>query len=491
MAGNGKMVRNILKIVLLMFVVLLGSFMNRNTVAAEGKNKTVSWNVYSKTEKSPTPTVEIRQVKQQQIHNKENEYSFLVKNNGADKIKKAVYSYKVTVKVPMEESSVITQEAITVSEGAVTGEEDQNSVGMQGADTVSEGAVTGPEEEGQKPVVTQEAITVSEGAVAELEKVKYKTVTYDVKSVVKDVQPGKCSERIQLKIPVESENQIIKKVTLCRMELYSGNACSIHNYKTGREKVEWARKDVTAPVIYGFVNTNSVNKNVYCKDVFMQIYSDQLSGYKFKNYIKVADNRTGIVKVQLDLSPVDLGKEGFYKVRVSAQDKAGNTAETYTWIQLLIPGSAEAIADDILPRITRQGDSDVTKARAIYSYIRGNCHYSESGGKGNWRNIALNAFRYRSGDCYSFYSMARLLCTRAQIPCISITREGGYHHWWDLVYVNGGWYHFDTTPRASGGSFCLMTDSQMAGYNREGSNPFTHTKEFYPKVSEYAISSNP
>lgn len=491
MRESKKIIWKIITLMLLVSVVLLGSMINHITAEAGEKNKTISWNVYSKTGKTPMPTVRIDQVKQKKIHKKKTEYSFVVKNYGADRVKKAVYTYEVILKVPVEEEAfVVTPDAVTRTEEPDAVVAPDEVTGTEGTNVmVTQGAVVEPENPGV--IVTPDAVTVSEGAIGKPEDKKYKITSFLLETAVKDIQPGECSRRIQLEIPLESEQQTIKKVTLRRMELYSGNARTIHNYKTGREKSGWAGEDRKAPVIYGFVNTDSVNKNPFCKDVLLQIYSDRFSRYPFQNYIKVVDDRAGVVKVQLDFSAVDFGKEGFYKLRISAQDEAGNTAKTYTWIQLLIPGSAEAIVDDILPRILRNGDSDVTKARAIYRYIRGNCHYSESGGKGDFRRIAANALRYRSGDCYSFYSMARLLCVRAEIPCISITREGGYHHWWDLVYVNGGWYHFDTTPRAAGGSFCLMTDGQMAGYSREGANPFTHTKEFYPKVSERVISPNP
>lgn len=457
MTGKGKNVRKIMNIAAFLLLVLLGGLLNHGV--AEGKSLSVSWRVHPQVDKQPMPTVTIRQVKQKQIHSEPTEYSFVVKNCGDEKVKKIVYSYKVKIKVPdTKQDVVITQDAIIVSEGAV-------------------GEPGGQQEE---------------EAGEQTEEQEYKMITCRVQSVVKNILPGESSERIALKIPMDIENDMLEEVELYKTELYSGNACTIHNYRKDRERVVWAKEDVTAPEISGFVNKNSINKNALCNDVYMQVYADQIKEYNFRKYITVTDNRADVVKVQLDFSQVDLKREGIYKVRILAQDKAGNIAKTYTRIQLLIPGSAETIADDILGKIVNKGDSDITKARAIYRYIKGHCNYSERRERGTWRNVALNAFRYHAGDCYSYYAMVRLLCTRAKIPCIKIAREGtDYRHWWNLVYVSGAWYHLDTTPRAVGGEFCLMTDSQLDGYNRGNYNPFVHSKDWYPQVSEERISPDP
>lgn len=376
---------------------------------------------------------------------------FIVKNNGTQKVKKVVYYYKVKVKVPVVKTEpVISPDAI---------------------------------------ITTPDAITVPAEDTKEQE---YKSVSFRVQAVAKQLMPGEASQRISLKIPMDPENDRLEEVKLYKVELYSGNACIIRNYRKNRKRVVWGKEDVKAPEISGLVKKNSRSNNAISKEIYMQVYADQLDEYSFKKYIQVKDNRAGKIKVQLDFSEVDLKKEGIYKVKIRAKDRAGNVAKAYTWISLMLPGSAEQIADDILGKITKESDSDVTKVRAIYRYVKTNFRYAESAERGSWREAGLNAARYRSGDCYSYYAFVRLLCVRAKIPCIRVGREGtGYHHWWDLVCVNGMWYHVDATPRLNGGEFCLMTDSQLDGYRREGSSPFIHTKSCYPKVAQTKISPDP
>ena len=74
-----------------------------------------------------------------------------------------------------------------------------------------------------------------------------------------------------------------------------------------------------------------------------------------------------------------------------------------------------------------------------------------------------------------YYCVSRALLTRAGIPNIEVTRVQGYgHHWWNMAYVNGGFYHFDTCPRKAGGRFCLVTDAQLKKLFCYGRQTFPH-----------------
>lgn len=115
------------------------------------------------------------------------------------------------------------------------------------------------------------------------------------------------------------------------------------------------------------------------------------------------------------------------------------------------------------------------------------------GGK-NWESSALRAIRYNNGNCYAYYSLSRALFTRAGIPNIMITRYPAYahyHHWWNLVYVKNGWYHFDTVGRRRGGRFCLLTEQQLKAYSRVDSYAFQFPSGEYPKRATKVICPGP
>lgn len=126
--------------------------------------------------------------------------------------------------------------------------------------------------------------------------------------------------------------------------------------------------------------------------------------------------------------------------------------------------TVDAMADKVLAQITNDQMSKTEKARAIYSWVRGNLRYVSTSEKGDWVKAAYDGFRRKSGDCYTYYSVSLALLSRADIPSIEVVRLDG-HHWWNLIDCGEGWYHFDTTPRSSGGTFCLLTDAQLADYS--------------------------
>lgn len=136
--------------------------------------------------------------------------------------------------------------------------------------------------------------------------------------------------------------------------------------------------------------------------------------------------------------------------------------------------TVDAMADGVLAKIVNDSMSQREKATAIYSWVRGNLRYVSTSEKGDWVKAAYDGFRKKSGDCYTYYSVSLALLSRVGIPSIEVTRLDG-HHWWNLINCGDGWYHFDTTPRSSGGTFCLLTDAQLMAYSNQhitGSYPY-------------------
>lgn len=140
----------------------------------------------------------------------------------------------------------------------------------------------------------------------------------------------------------------------------------------------------------------------------------------------------------------------------------------------------DAMADQVLAGIVNDSMSQRQKAEAIYSWVRGHIRYVNHSEKGDWVKSAYDGFRTKRGDCYTYYSVSLALLTRVGIPCIEVVRTDG-HHWWELVQIDGQWYHFDTTPRAAGGTFCLLTDAELAAYsNGVGKGSHNFDRSLYP-----------
>lgn len=273
---------------------------------------------------------------------------------------------------------------------------------------------------------------------------------------------------------------------LQEVRLYTGEALHRYNAQTGDYSLSWGVADTTAPTFSGWIKKKSYNKN----QPYLLCYADQKEEYNFLDYVSAEDERDKNVSITVDQSAVNWKKAGKYKVWFTACDQAGNTAKTWMKIQVLLPGEAEELADDVLADIIKEKWSDERKARAIYKFVRDNVSYVDRDRHVNWRQVGINGILYGSGDCFTFYSVSRLLLTRARIPNVMVKRnpsQPNHRHWWNLAYVEDGWYHFDSTPTRTGQKLCLITDKQakkLGAYLK-------FDKSLYPTRSKKRISPNP
>ena len=281
----------------------------------------------------------------------------------------------------------------------------------------------------------------------------------------------------------------VSAMELTRVELYTGDALYTYDYSSKKASLKWGTPDTKGPVFSGWIGKKSCNGS----DAYQVCYSDKKKTYNLKKYISVKDDRGGKVKVKVDTSKVNWKKDGKYKVWYTGTDESGNVTKAWARIQVYVYSSYESVADMVLDSLIKDSWSNERKARAIYHYVKTNCSFTHSGSHTNWRSVAVNGLRYKSGDCFTYYAMSRLLLTRAGLPNIMVRRypsHAGYNHWWNLVYVNGQWYHLDACPRSSGGEFCLLTDSQIRGYDNYGST-YSFKEEEYPKRASKEISPAP
>lgn len=315
----------------------------------------------------------------------------------------------------------------------------------------------------------------------------YKIQSEASKTVVLRASNIKAGKSVRAKCEGDASGDV-SKMQLQKVQLYTGDALFTYNLKTNKKSLKWGGVDKKAPVFSGWVG----KKSYYGKETIRVCYADKKKTYKFKDHVKAVDDRDGNVKFQVDTSKINWKKDGVYRVYYRAKDKAGNVGKAWAKVQVFVPSTAESIADELLSGIVKKGWSQEKKLRAIYQYVQTHCAYVDSGSHTNWRKVAVNGIRFQSGDCYTYYAMARLLITRAGIPNLTVTRypsRKGYEHWWNLVYVRGGWYHFDTVPRTRKGKFCLQTDAQLRLYSTGSTFRFQENK--LPKRAKKKISPDP
>lgn len=257
---------------------------------------------------------------------------------------------------------------------------------------------------------------------------------------------------------------------LLKKKVYSNNMLCQYDYNNKKFTYTYGTPDTVPPVITGFIGKNSYNGKL----PYMVVYSDDKK-YNYFKYVKAVDDRGGKVKLSVDTSKVNFKKAGNYTITYTAEDKAGNRTKARAKIQVRIANELDEMADKILKQITKPGWSNTKKAKAIYNYARENITYVGYSDKTNWEKEAMNGIRLGKGDCFTYYSVARILLTRSGIPNIEVRRvkpdnRGHTRHWWNMVYVQGDYYHYDASPRSVGGTFCLITDEQMKEYSRTHGN---------------------
>lgn len=280
------------------------------------------------------------------------------------------------------------------------------------------------------------------------------------------------------------------EVNLEKLYVYSRGMYTLYNYQTEKTTFHYGTPDKTPPVITGFLGKDSFNRDSHNRQMPYQVIYGNDPEYDYFKYVRAKDDRGGKVKLTVDTGKVNFSKRGIYKIIYRAEDQAGNSSKATAKIQVRIPKKADLIADEVLQDIIEDSWSDIKKARAIYNYTREHISYVGYSNKTNWEKEAVNGIRYGKGDCFTYYAVARILLTRAGIPNLEVTRvRGEGHHWWSMVYVKGGWYHYDCGPRRDGGRFCLLTDAQLKKYSKEHKNVYIWDYKGKPKTPKKQLST--
>lgn len=137
--------------------------------------------------------------------------------------------------------------------------------------------------------------------------------------------------------------------------------------------------------------------------------------------------------------------------------------------------NVDAMADSVLAQIFHDGMSQQEKATAIYWWVKQKLTYSGFSPVGDWVSAASDGLRKHRGDCYTYYATSAELLMRAGFPTIEVVRSSDNNHYWNLVEVDGSWYHFDPCPTRFGEDVILYTDKQLTNST---SHVFDHS--IYP-----------
>ena len=208
---------------------------------------------------------------------------------------------------------------------------------------------------------------------------------------------------------------------------------------------------------------------------------------RYKEHVSVHDN-SGTVNLTVDTSKVDPATEGVYEVTYTATDPSGNSSSATLHMTVAQKTIDEIelfdLVDSILAEIITDDMSQYDKALAIFSYIQNHIAWQNDSPKGDYVAAAMFGLQWGAGDCYTYFSLAKVMLTRAGIKNMDIERipDGNEMHYWNLVDIDDGhgWYHFDSTPFEPYYFGFLLTDEDLANYNFYGQ--YNYDRNIYPVI---------
>lgn len=220
------------------------------------------------------------------------------------------------------------------------------------------------------------------------------------------------------------------------------------------------------------------------------IIGETVSYKKAVGYSDNADSKDEL-KLEIDNSKVDPNTVGTYPVTYTVTDTAGNSTTKTGQVNVLAEKPVyydedvvNAKADEVLAEIITENMTPLEKTRAIYNWVHGKIGYISHSEKGDWVRGAYEGLVKRQGDCFVYASTAKVLLTRAGIENMDIVKsQVNPSHYWNLVNLGDGWYHFDATPRKDKTVFFMWTDAQLKEYSESHKNTHIYDASLYPEIN--------
>ncbi len=226
---------------------------------------------------------------------------------------------------------------------------------------------------------------------------------------------------------------------------------------------------------------------------------------EYTPYVSLSDNCIGELSFTADESELLLTEVGEYTVYITGIDAIGNKSERIAVIVNVVDAFDKDVLDELLVDLVDgldvEGKSRERVCRDIYKLVRDTLVYTGDSEKGDIERAAYYALMGGGGDCYSYFSLTKLLLDRCGIENIEIKRAEGYTpdtHFWNLVNIGqegaDAWYHLDSTELRSDKydhSGCLLTEKQVNAYSKARTDFYRYDKSGYPTVSDKIITPTP
>jgi len=212
----------------------------------------------------------------------------------------------------------------------------------------------------------------------------------------------------------------------------------------------------------------------------------------YRSGITTSDNWDENVDLTIDTSNVNTYEAGEYDVTYIATDDYGNTSSTTITLTLVTkPLGFENIDElnnmiaQLMPSIVTEDMSDIEMVYSIYTWVCSHITYWSTSDHTSYINNAITALNNRAGDCYSYYAISRAMLDFCGIENIEMSKSTSLQgrHWWNLIYLNGEWYHFDSCPRTMLGDVHLLLTDEEISYYSYIDNRHSYDEELYTDIN--------
>ena len=207
----------------------------------------------------------------------------------------------------------------------------------------------------------------------------------------------------------------------------------------------------------------------------------------YKNTITYTDNvdTEDQLTLTVDNSSVDLDTAGTYQVTYTVTDRSGNVGTATINVIVAEESADEASAaeeekrrqvtekaEEIIASLKTEGQTDRELLLAMFLYVDEHMSYTGTSDKTKEASEAYRGMTEGVGDCYTYFAFIKALMNTAGFETVDVTRLGGTtHHYWNLVKVDGNWYHIDTCERSVEHYktwYCfLRTDEEVNAFSDE------------------------
>lgn len=214
----------------------------------------------------------------------------------------------------------------------------------------------------------------------------------------------------------------------------SVKAVDIYGNETVKETYLWISNDHTAPYFYGLDT----------------MYPDKYTEPDYTAGVTAYDNMDGEISFTFDASNVNTAVAGTYYVTYTAQDASGNV---YTQKRRVDVPHDQADTDAMVTEIASGLSDDVEE---IVEFVREYVYYSYSWGDDD---PVWYGFTNRNGNCYVHAMCLHELLTEKgyETQIIWVTNKS---HYWNIVKIDGKWWHIDSTPGQLHSLYSIMNDQQ-------------------------------